>query len=284
MKSLQQNTLDIPTGTVDVGGQQLHYLIIGSGPKLVLAFHGYANDASLFHFLLHPEYTVLSFDLPFQGKSVGVEGHLLNKVLLQEMVSYFMIQYKVQKIGLVGFSLGARVCLCIAEQMPAQLRNIILIAPDGLVHNYFYRMLTGTFLGRFCFRGFVKFGDYYIRLFSFLHRTGMVNRSMYKFAMQYIRTRESRRMLYNIWMSTSKLIPRLNSLKSKIRSGHIPVHLLMGQNDQVIPVKNALQFKGNNSHIILHVFERGHNMLDFEEVRGTACAWLFRTKQAAKTL
>jgi len=275
MNKPQQNTWGFPSGTVNVGEQQLHYLVIGSGPKLVFAFHGYANDASLFHFLIHPDYTVLSFDLPFQGSSVGVEGYLLNKVLLQEMVLFFMEQYKVQKIGLVGFSLGARVCLSIAEQMPEKIMNIVLIAPDGLLHNHFYRLLTGTSLGRFCF------GNYYIRLFSLLHQAGLVNRSMFKFAMLYIRTREARQLLYNIWMSTSKLIPEISFLKRKIRAHHIPVHLLMGQNDQVIPVKNALRFKGNNPYIVTHVFDRGHNMLDFEEVRGTVTAWLFRNKQAA---
>lgn len=284
MNNPLQNTIIRPSGTVDVGGQQLHYLRIGSGPKLVMAFHGYANDAALFNFLEHSDYTVLSFDLPFQGKTVGVEGHLLDKKLLKAMVSELMEQFKVQKIGLVGFSLGARVCLCIAEQMPLQLRNIVLIAPDGIIHNYFFRLLTGSIIGRTSFRGFVRFGEYYIRAFSFLHQLNLVNRSLFKFAMQYIRTKESRKMLYNIWMSTSKLIPDLGKINRQIRTNRYQVHLLMGQNDQVIPVKNAVRFKANNPNIILHVFDRGHNMLDFEEVRGTACAWLFRTNQPANTL
>lgn len=283
MDNPQQYEYKTDSGTVNVGGQVLHFLKIGSGAKLVLAFHGYANDASLFKFLEHPDYTVLSFDLPFQGKSTGVEGHFLNKAMLKNMVLSLMGQYDVQKIGLVGFSLGARVCLCIAEEIPQQLRNMVLIAPDGIRPNYFYRLLTGTSAGRFSFRGFVRFGAHYIRLFSFLNQANIVGRPMYKFAMQYIRSKDSRQMLYNIWMSTSKLIPDLADIRRQIKIYRIPVHLLMGQQDQVIPAKNGIRFKGHNPNIVLHVFERGHNMLDFEEVRGTVSAWLFRTNQSPRT-
>ena len=272
-----------PSEKINVGGQQLHYLKIGTGPKLVLAFHGYANDASMFYFLEHPDYTVLSFDLPFQGKSEALPGAVLSKDNLQELAKELMSAYNVQKIGLVGFSLGARPCLCMAEQLPEYIRNIVLVAPDGTRHNYFYQFLTATAFGRFSFRGFVRFGAFYIQLFSLLQKVGLLSRSMFKFAMQYIRTAESRQLLYNIWLSTSKLIPNLHKIKHNIKAKHIPVHLLMGQQDKVIPLKNAQNFKGHSADIFIHVFERGHNLLDFEEVRGTVAAWLFRTNQATKS-
>lgn len=282
MESDNQNILEPNYHSIDVGGQTLHYISIGKGSKLVLAFHGYANSSEMFRFLEHPDFTILSFDLPFQGKSDGVVGHLLTKDLMKSMVKSILTKYNVSTLGLVGFSLGARICLCITEQMPENIRNIVLIAPDGIRKNVSYNLLTNTSIGRSLFRSFVHYGTAYIKLFSLLHQIGLINRSMFKFAMQYIRTEESRQMLYNIWISTSKLIPDLLKIKKVVRQTNISFHLLMGQQDQVIPVKNALQFKANASNINLHVFERGHNLLDFEEVRGTVAAWLFRINQSAQ--
>jgi pimeloyl-ACP methyl ester carboxylesterase len=281
---ISDNTGNMPTiiHSLQVGAHALNCIQIGDGPKLVLAFHGYANDASMFQFLLHAEYTVLSVDLPFQGETLGVEGEVLQKEDLKEMVMSILDSYQVQKIGLVGFSLGCRACLCIAEMIPEQIRNMVLIAPDGTKHNYFYQFLTSTALGRFSFRGFVRFGRFYLSLFSVLHTLGILNRATYKFALQYIRTPESRQRLYNIWFSTRKLIPHLHLLRKHIRAKHIPTHLLMGQQDKIISLKNGIRFKGHNPYIFVHVFERGHNLLDFEEVRGTVAAWLFRINSSSR--
>lgn len=272
------------SGIMEVGGQMLHYIKVGNGAKLVLTFHGYGNDASIFGFLNDPDYTVLSFDLPFQGQSVGVKDVILHKADMNKLVQDLMKEYEVQKIGLAGFSLGARVCLCIVEQNPDCVRNMVLVAPDGIRHNYFYQFLTATLFGRFLFRSFVKFGKGYLKLFSFLYGVGILNRYRYRFAMQYIRTPESRELLYNIWINTSLIVPRLKKIRQHISNHHLPVHILVGRKDQVIPLDHAVRFKGHSEDIALHVFERGHNLLSFEEVKGTLAAWLFRTPQVHRSI
>lgn len=282
MDSSSESHFPITSGVVDVGEQVLHFLKIGSGNKLVLAFNGYGNESSVFQFLQHEDFTVVSFDLPYHGNTISNNDALLTKEQIESFVHKMMSEYQVQKFGLVGFSLGARVCLCIAEAMPAHIRNMVLVAPDGLRPNYLYQFLTNTQLGTYLFRSFVKNGDVYLRFFAKLHQIGIISRYRYKFALQYIRTLSSRELLYNIWMSTRKLIPRLQHLKKSIAAKHIPVHILMGQQDKIIPLKNAVRFKGHNAHIFVHVFERGHNLLEFGEVKGTVAAWLFRTNQQTK--
>lgn len=270
-KNIESQNLFIP-----VGAFHLHCLKIGNGPHVVLAFNGYAKEASTFSFLQNPDYSILSFDLPYQGGSEGVQGAILSKQDLKNLALEIINYYQVTKIGLVGFSLGCRACMCIAQLLPQHIRNMVLVAPDGTKHNYFYQFLTATAIGRFAFRGFVRFGGFYLSLFALLQKLGIINSHMYKFALQYIRTPASRQLLYNIWNSTRKLVPNLHLLRSHIAQKHIPTHLLMGQQDRVISLRNGLRFKGKNPSIFVHVFERGHNMLDFEEVRGTVAAWLFR--------
>ncbi|MDI9320342.1 MAG: alpha/beta hydrolase [Phycisphaerales bacterium] len=279
MDSSSESYFPITSGIVDVGNQVLHFLKIGSGSKLVLAFNGYGNDASVFQFLQHDNFTVLSFDLPYHGNSIGNNDSVLTKVQIETLVHKMMSEYQVQKFGLVGFSLGARLCLCITEVMPEHIRNMVLVAPDGLRPNYLFQFLTSTQIGNYLFSSFVQRGDAYLRFFAKLHQIGIIDRYRYKFALQYIHSLSSRKLLYNIWMSTRALTPRLQHLKKVLATHHIPIHILMGQQDKIIPLKNAMRFKSHNDYIFVHVFERGHNLLAFEEVRGTVAAWLFRTNQ-----
>lgn len=266
--------------TYAAGMLSLHCLKTGNGKKVVLAFHGYGNDAALFSFLGHEEYTILSFDLPFQGQSDTPPGSCLEKQDLLMLTKHIMNEYGVSKVSLLGFSLGARVCLCIAEQLPEAVRNMVLIAPDGIRHNYFYRFFTGTAPGHVLFKSFIRSGGTYLKLFSVLHRMALLNSYRYRFALQYIRTDASRKLLYDIWMATRKLNADLGRVKHEIGTRPIPVHILMGERDSVIPLRNARIFKGRNDHIHIHVFHRGHNLLQFEEVKGTVAAWLFRSNHA----
>lgn len=267
-----------------IGGIQMHYLTMGNGPRLVLAFHGYGQNAALFHFLQPAECTLLSFDLPYQGKTIMQEAEVLSKENLKELVAQVMTKYKVSKVSLLGFSLGARICLCLVELMPQNIRNVVLVAPDGLSPNYFYRFLTSSALGRFLFRAFVQYGQHLMGVFSFFQRLGVIDRSLYKFALPYIRTKESRQLLYRIWLSTRHLIVPASILYRMMKANNIHVHLIMGHHDRVIPVQQAKKFKGKNPLVHLHIFERGHNLLDFEEVRGAVHAWLLRVPSASQQL
>ena len=74
------------SGYIELDALRLHYLKIGAGAKLLVAFHGYGNDASLFtHFDKHlgAEYTLYSFDLPHHGKSECDDSRILEK---QDMI------------------------------------------------------------------------------------------------------------------------------------------------------------------------------------------------------
>ena len=72
----------------------------------------------------------------------------------------------------------------------------------------------------------------------------------------------------HIWNSLSDLLPNINHVVSEIHARKIPVHVLAGNNDTVIPVAQLRRFAARSSYISLHLFERGHNLLQFDEVKG----------------
>lgn len=264
---------------LQVGDCRLHYLKYGDGPQLALAFHGYGNNASLFRFLQHPDFTVLSIDLPFHGDSSCSPGSCLSKEQLKDMTMELIEEYHVDHIGLAGYSMGGRVCLTLMELLPQYIDNIVLLAPDGLRFNYFYFFLTRTGLGRFLFRDFTNRGDWYLNKITWIERFRLISKSKYRFAVQQIKTPAARIMLNNAWHASKQIIPDIKKVKKQIRQQDTQVHILMGAFDKIIPLKLAQHFKQGLPQAHIHVFQRGHALPEYAEVQGMAAAWLFnRTK------
>lgn len=263
---MKQHTFTRTRGEITLGTQSLHYTVLGSGKRLVFAFHGYGNTSALFDFVAEEDCTVLSFDLPYQGASNWDEHQLVRPEDLVQSLQVLMKQYSVGRCSLLGFSLGARYCLTLLAYMPHQIDGIVLVAPDGIRHNYLYQFVTSTLLGQLLFRHFVDHSSGYLRLFAALQKMGLIPREQFIFAMQYVRHQTARRLLYQIWMSTRLLQPNLRQLKKQLDSLSVPIHLFMGRYDAIIPLANGIRFKRLMPCVQLHVFEKGHKLIEDTEV------------------
>ena len=49
---------------------------------------------------------------------------------------------------LLGYSMGGRIALRLLQQIPKQIEKVVLLAPDGLHKNFWYRFATHTIVGR----------------------------------------------------------------------------------------------------------------------------------------
>jgi pimeloyl-ACP methyl ester carboxylesterase len=254
---------------------KLHYIQYGNGPKVAIAFHGYGNNATIFDFLHAKDFTVISVDLPHHGESYSEEKDMLTKNDLKVLVEKIMNKFKVQKVSLIGYSMGGRVSLIILELMPQQINNIVLLAPDGLRFNYFYYFLTRTSIGRFLFNDFTKRGSWYLNKITVIEKLKLINKSKYKFAVQQIKTNDARVFLRNAWNATNQLIPDLQIVKQIISTQQIPIHIIMGAFDKIIPLKHALEFKKNATNIQLHIIQKGHALPEDTEAQQMATKCLF---------
>ena len=175
---------DIQEGYVSTGERKLHYLRAGSGKKLLLAFHGYGNEAGLFlPFVKHldNEYTLISVDLPHHGGSQWEMGVVMEKAELLTLTGNLQKETGAEKVSLLGYSLGARVCMCIMEQIPCSIDRAVLVAPDGLVYNTLYHFVTRNFIGKRIFRNFLHDPTRYTRYTKWLMKSGFVNESQHNF-------------------------------------------------------------------------------------------------------
>lgn len=263
------------SGFITTGSQRLHYLRWGQGSRVLLAFHGYGNSASLFASLagkVAATYTTISVDLPHHGRSEWTGNDPWTKPELTAFVKALMAQLGVERISLTGFSLGGRVCLNIIEQLPEVVNKAVLIAPDGLVPNPLYWFVTRNPAGIRLFNGFVERPEGYIRFVDWLHHRKWVNASKHKFVMQYVSAPAARAFLRKVWPGMRLLVPARRQVQQRIRQFRIPTYIFMGRYDRIIPPRQAHTFAKGNPFIHVQVLDKGHRLMDEESLRGIAAA------------
>lgn len=257
------------SGFIGLRNGQLHYIKMGSGKRLLLAFHGYHNDASIFsgfENLIGNDFTILSFNLPFHGDTKWKDGRFLEKTDLVSLVNQVRTLFGVEKVDLLGYSMGGRVCLNIIELMPEKIERVILVACDGLIFNPFYFFVTRNTLGKALFGNFIHAPKKYLALISRLRKWNFIDASRYKFFMYYLESETDRQFLHKVWPAMSMLLSDNNKVRKAIEKYQLPVFIFMGKYDRIIPPKNALEFKKDLKTVELFIVEKGHKVMDKDTV------------------
>ena len=138
----------------------LHYKKIGSGPKIIITFHGFGQNASAYNCVVNQfnkYYTIYLAELFFHGKTVWKKKDLfLDKQIWKDFFSIFLQKEKIESFSLIGFSIGAKLALASFEATPNQVKNLILIAPDGIKENFWYSFAVNSAIGRFMLKSVLK--------------------------------------------------------------------------------------------------------------------------------
>jgi pimeloyl-ACP methyl ester carboxylesterase len=253
------------SGYISLGQEKLHYLSAGNGKKALLAFHGYGNNATMLLQIasyLKNEFTVFSIDLPHHGNSGWPAYKHLEPAQLNVLMQQIMRMHGVEKVSLMGYSMGGRICLKIAEQMPDSVDKLILIASDGLAFNPFYYFVTRTTPGKYLFSSFLTNPKRFLPMVDMAKKYNWIDASRYKFAMQYLKAENDRAFLLKVWPCMAHILPDYKKLKQLLHSHKIPTHLFMGAYDKIIPVSMAHKFCAEMGNISLHIIEKGHRVFD----------------------
>lgn len=254
---------------IQLGSERLHYLKTGRGKKLLLAFHGYGRDAQsmlLFAPYLEREYTCLFFDLPHHGGSHWGHGSVLSAMQLSGMVVELMNEHDVQKISLLGYSIGGRICLSIIHEMVECVERVTLLANDGLRIDPYYRFFTRNTLGKQLFRLMLVQPGAYLSLLSLLHKGKLLHEKRYKFLMQYLSDEAARKQLSLGWPAMAELVPEIQPLKKIIAHHKVSIVIFMGKHDMIIPASLAHKFKKGLDTVQVITLNKGHRLFDASNV------------------
>ena len=133
--------------TADVGGRKISYAGAGQDGDVILLVHGYGGDRNSWLFLQEPlaaRYRVYALDLPGHGTSAkdvgagpeaaagsgpGRSGGTLG--VLADAVTGVLDALGAERAHLVGHSMGGAVALAVAARDPGRIASLTLIAPSG---------------------------------------------------------------------------------------------------------------------------------------------------------
>ena len=255
------------TAFINYKSSAISYSYGGNGEKLLVCLHGYGESEKSFHFLekhLPDGYRILAIDLPYHGATQWNEGLQFTIEDLLVIIDAICRQHGdyTGRLTLAGYSMGGRVALSLFQQVPAQTDKIILLAPDGLKVNFWYRLATRTYIGNRLFRFTMYHPQWFFRFLQAGNKLGLINQSVLKFTNYYIHDNQVRDDLYKRWTCMRLIRPRLSTIKQLVTQHRVPVRLLYGRYDRIIRYERGEKFRtGIESFCTLQIIPSGHQVL-----------------------
>ena len=255
--------LDSHSSYLNVEGGSLWYKKTGSGKDVLLTFHGFGQDHSNLTALnvLSPYYTIYHFDLPHHGQSKWNKKTPIEKHDIKELFDDFLQRHGIERFSMMAFSLGGKVLLTLLEFFHPRILKIILIAPDGIRINRWYKLATMNAPFRMLFKLLVENHSIQAKLSGALKSVGLLDRSMNRFIEVHMDTPRKRMQVYRVWTSYKKLRVPEAQIVEFINSNEISVYLYLGKHDRVIPGDQFNRFKSQIRDITFRNLPSGHNHL-----------------------
>ena len=259
------------------GDFHLNYAKWGNGPHVLLAFHGYGRSHLDFAEFTKPWqniFTIYAFDLPFHDGS-HVAGRISDKEPwkpkeLRGIFAGFLKEIDANKAWVMGYSLGGRVALKLAEVMPEKIGGLYLFAPDGLKINPWYAFLSRYTIGRATFRLLRRYHGFFFKVMNLAHRLNIVGRKMHHFITSQVATDAMRQQVYDVWTFYRHVELDMDKFIEVTRNHGISVDLFFGKYDKVIPASNSRRLARLMPEVHIHILESGHAMLSRELARRVA--------------
>jgi pimeloyl-ACP methyl ester carboxylesterase len=240
----------------------LYYYKTGNGPNPLLVFHGFGQDHLAFAEWtrqLTEKYTLYLFDLYFHGKSTWVDNRIaLDKAEWRNVLTQLMKDNALRDFSVAGFSLGGKFALASIEVLPHSIKGVFLLAPDGITVNFWYSLATCCLLSRTLFKGLIGYQKRFSSLIRIANRLRIADKWLLRFAENHMNTIEKRERVYNTWVVLRHLQFDMNHIAKLIRQNQIPVLIIAGKYDKVIPPSKMNPLVRRLNPVRFHVLDSGH--------------------------
>lgn len=226
----------------------LHYQKIGNGQKILLSFHGMGQDFLCFQNFAQTfenKYTTYLFDLPYHGKSGGINGNIyvenevITKEIWKEYLEVFLQENQIQNFSIIAFSMGGRFALATVEAFAERIEELILLAPDGITEDPKYVLATRYEFTRKIFKSVIQNNEKYESFANLLARTGIIHKKVVKFAKMMVDSPQKQEQLYRAWIGFHHLSFNIKKIAELINSHGINTKIFMGKHDKLLPMNKV---------------------------------------------
>lgn len=244
----------------------------GTGPRVLLAFHGFGQHAGIYHVfdsLLLENFTVYSFEHFHHGRSFYPANKRKSAPFSPQdwsgLMETFFAQNAIDRFTLMGYSLGGKTALQTVEMFPDKVEKLVLLAPDGVIESGWYKFVSRNPAGEFLYKSFINKPHFLFPLMKGMSKLGAVSEKEYKFAVGQLDSEEKRKLVYYTWRSYALLRPHLQRIKQLINQRHIPAHIITGKYDTVLNPRIGKAFIEGLHDGCSHIeIKASHDLLRFK--------------------
>jgi pyruvate dehydrogenase E2 component (dihydrolipoamide acetyltransferase) len=240
------------TRDLEAAGLRLRYLALGEGDSVpVLLLHGFGADLNTWMFTqpaLAEGRQVIALDLPGHGGSAkqldraGAEN-------LAAVVDHALNALGIERLHLVGHSMGGGIAISFALQKPERVATLTLISSASL----------GPEINAAFIDGFVRAArrrEAIEALKLLVHDPALVSRTMIEDVLRYKRldgVPEALAAFAKEWFPGGRQRVALSDAVTTLK---LPVQIIWGREDRIIPVAHAEAFA---SRLPVHILQQtGH--------------------------
>jgi pyruvate dehydrogenase E2 component (dihydrolipoamide acetyltransferase) len=242
--------------SVDVAGTAVNYLKMGEGGVPIVFIHGFGGDLNNWMFNqpdLAGSRATYALDLPGHGASAKdvKDGSVAG---LAKLVLGFLDALKIDKAHLVGHSLGGAVALQLALSSPARVASLTLLSSAGL----------GPDVNMGYIEGFIAASgrrDTKPQLEKLFADPSLVSRDMIDEILKFKRLDGVDAALKAISGAVFPGGKQAAVLRDKLSQVKVPVQVIFGAKDQIVPPKHA---EGLPASVKVHTLENAGHMPHME--------------------
>ncbi|MGG7662127.1 alpha/beta fold hydrolase [Dyadobacter sp. BHUBP1] len=249
----------------DHHSKNLPFQKLGSGPNVLLAFHGIGQDGTgcfaAIEKTLGTHYTIYAFDLPFHGQHSDAAFEVISKADWKNSVAHFLNQNNISRFDITGFSIGGRFALATLEAFPEKIDHAFLIAPDGVSEHPMYALATRVLPARWIYGWLMRHPGVFFPGVRVARTLKLASKSLVRFTQQVLNTPEKRQTIYRSWVAFRDLRFDISALVKTANANQVTIYLFAGVYDSLLKpkaVKKLAELLPENQYIEL---KSGHTRL-----------------------
>lgn len=252
------------TLTINYLNADLCYSVYGSGDNILLGFHGYGQDGSVFKEMssVMKNFTIYTFDLFYHGDSVWRNEHIcLTDQSWKEFMDQFLEREQIERFDLIGFSLGCRLVFSMIGSFEDRINKVTLIAPDGISNSIIYSLATLKRGNRSFFSFLLKNSKSVLALLKFSRKLGLIDRETHRIASKELSHEDNRRRLFKTWNVFRDMNIVSGKMINTLNQGNIEVIFIVAQRDPIIKWNRIKAFYNGLDNRDLIQIRCQHNLL-----------------------